>query len=115
MATLSTRTHPISPTTTPQRLTLPRRTLRKFTPGPPNSFIFTFDVPSIPPKIGLEALCNIISPHFSLAKTNLIYTLSAFILEYNFLTFDKKIYQEVKGSAMGNNFSIVYACLFLSH
>ena len=86
---------------------------------PPTSFIFTFDVeslyPSIPPKIGLEALRNIISPHFSPAKTNLIYTLSALVLEYNFLTFDKQIYQQIKGTAMGSNFSVVYACLFLSH
>ena len=86
---------------------------------PPNSFIFTFDVeslyPSIPPKLGLEALRKIITPHFSTSKTNLIYTLSALTLEYHFLSFDDVIYQQVKGTAMGSNFSVVYACLFLAH
>ena len=39
---------------------------------PPDSFIFSFDVeslyPSIPPKLGLLALKNLISPHFSNQK-----------------------------------------------
>ena len=94
------------------------QTLENLNP-PPNSFIFTFDVeslyPSIPPKLGLEALRNIISPHFSINKTNLIYNLSALTLEYHFLTFDNQIYQQIKGTAMGSNFSVVYTCLFLSH
>ena len=92
--------------------------LEQLTP-PPNSFIFSFDVeslyPSIPPKLGLEALRHIISPHFSLAKTNLIYTLSALTLEYHYLAFDNQVYQQIKGTTMGSNFSVVYACLFLSH
>ena len=86
---------------------------------PPNSFIFSFDVeslyPSIPPKLGLSALKNLIAPHFSNQKTNLIYTLSALTLEYHFLKFNNQIYQQVKGTAMGSNFSVVYACLFLSY
>ena len=94
------------------------QTLENLNP-PPNSFIFTFDVeslyPSIPPKLELEALRNIISPHFSINKTNLIYNLSTLTLEYHFLTFDSQIYQQIKGTAMGSNFSVVYTCLFLSH
>ena len=81
----------------------------------PNSFIFSFDVESlysnIRLKLGLEALCHIISPHFSLTKTSLIYTLSALILEYHFLTFDN----QVKGTTAGSNISVVYACLFLAY
>lgn len=84
---------------------------------PSNSFLFTFDVeslyPSIPPKIGLQALRSLITPHFSPSKTNLIYTLSALVLEYHYLTFDGVVYQQIKGTAMGSNFSVVYACLFL--
>ena len=94
------------------------QTLEHLNP-PPNSFIFTFDVeslyPSIPPKLGLEALRKIITPHFSASKANLIYTLSALTLEYHFLSFDNVIYQQIKGTAMGSNFSVVYACLFLAH
>ena len=93
------------------------QTLENLNP-PPNSFIFTFDVeslyPSIPPKLELEALRNIISPHFSINKTNLIYNLSALTLKYHFLTFDNQIYQQIKGTAMGSNFFVIYACLFLS-
>ena len=51
---------------------------------PPYSFIFSFDVKSlyldILPKLGVEALRHIIYPHFSLVKTNLIYTLGALSL-----------------------------------
>ena len=94
------------------------QTLEHLNP-PPHSFIFTFDVeslyPSIPPKLGLQALRKMITPHFSSSKTNLIYTLSALTLEYHFLSFDNMIYQQVKGTAMGSNFSVVYACLFLAH
>ena len=47
---------------------------------PPNDFLFTFDVEalyrSIPPKLGLDALKKIITPHLT-TKTNLIYTLRA--------------------------------------
>ena len=86
---------------------------------PPNSFIFSFDVeslyPSIPPKLGLLALKHLITPHFSKQKANLIYTLSALTLEYHFLKFNNQIYQQIKGTAMGSNFSVVYACLFLSY
>ena len=56
------------------------QTLEHLNPTP-NSFIFTFDVeslyPSIPPKLGLEALRKIITSPFSASKANLIYTLSA--------------------------------------
>ena len=93
------------------------QTLENITP-PPNSFIFTFDVeslyPSIPPKLGLLALKHLIAPHFSKQKANLIYTLSALTLEYHFLSFNNQTYQQIKGTAMGSNFSVVYACLFLS-
>ena len=86
---------------------------------PPNSLIFTFDIetlyPSIPPKLGLIALKNLIAPHFSRQKANLIYALSALTLEYHFLKFDNQTYQQIKGTAMGSNFSVVYACLFLSY
>ena len=71
--------------------------------------------PSIPPKLGLEALRKMITPHFSASKTNLICTLSALTLEYHFLSFDNKIYQQVKGTTMGSNFRVLHACLFLAH
>ena len=53
--------------------------------------------------------------HFSNQKTNLIYILSALTLEYHFLKFNNQIYRQVKRTSMGSNFSVVYACLFLSY
>ena len=46
---------------------------------------------------------------------HLIYCLSALILEYHHLEFDGNLYQQIKGSAIGSNFFVVCACLFLCY
>ena len=84
----------------------------------PNDIIlFTFDVeslyPSIPTKEGLSALREMIKGKFESKELNLIMTLAALVLEHHYLEFDGKYWRQIKGTAMGSNFAVVYACLFL--
>ena len=44
---------------------------------------------------------------------NLIMTLSALVLEYQFLEFNSTYWRHIRGTSMGSNFFVVYACLFL--
>ena len=84
-----------------------------------NIFLFTFDVeslyPSMPTKQGLEALRKMMLNTYSKRLSSCIYCLSALTLEYHFLEFNAQIYQQTQGTAMGSNFSVAYACLFLCY
>ena len=84
---------------------------------PPDTWLFTFDVeslyPSIPTAEGLDALRNMIKDHFSSGEVHLIMNLAALTLQQHFLEFDGRFWQQIKGTAMGSNFAVVYACLFL--
>ena len=81
----------------------------------PNTILFTFDVESlsIPTKEGLHALKNMITNAFDDQMLNLIMTLSALVLEYQFLEFNSTYWRHIRGTSMGSNFFVVYACLFL--
>ena len=35
------------------------------------------------------------------------------VLKWNFMEFNGSFYQQIRGTTMGNNFAVVYACLFL--
>ena len=86
---------------------------------PPKILLFTFDIeslyPSIPTKQGLEALNNMLLNSYPKRLANCIYRLSALTLEYHFLQFNGQVYQQIQGTAMGSNFSVAYACLFLCY
>jgi hypothetical protein len=69
--------------------------------------------PSIPTKEGLEALKEMIKGKFDTAELNLIMTLAGLVLEHHYLEFNGKYWRQVQGTAMGSNFAVVYACLFL--
>ena len=86
---------------------------------PPDTILFTFDVkslyPSIPTKEGLQTLKSMILDAFDANTSNLIMTLSALVLEYHFLEFNATYWHQIRGIAMGSNFVVVYACLFLCY
>ncbi|XP_059063837.1 uncharacterized protein LOC131856286 [Cryptomeria japonica] len=91
---------------------------------PRDCFLFSFDVeslyPSIPTALGLTALKEMLSLYFAEHKLNLsliplIMRLAELVLHYHFLEFDGLIYKQIRGTAMGSNFAVVYACLFLCH
>ena len=84
---------------------------------PDSVILFTFDVeslyPSIPTREGLHALREMIKGKFPSTELNLIMTLAGLVLEHHYLEFNGKYWRQVQGTAMGSNFAVVYACLFL--
>lgn len=91
---------------------------------PHDCFLFTFDVeslyPSIPISAGLLALRSMVTDfiyahNFDPLLIDLISTLAELVLTHHFLEFDGAFYKQVRGTAMGSNFAVVYACLFLCH
>ncbi|RYA83907.1 hypothetical protein DD594_26760, partial [Enterobacter cloacae complex sp. 4DZ1-17B1] len=52
---------------------------------------------------------------FDPPKTNFIISLSTLILTQHYIRFNNKVFKQIKGTAMGSNFVVVYACLFLCH
>ena len=88
-------------------------------PIPPNALLFVFDVdslyPSIPITQGLNALNLAIRGFFDKPKHNFILSLASLILHHHYLTFNDACWHQIKGTAMGSNFVVAYACLFLCH
>lgn len=91
---------------------------------PRDCLLFTFDVeslyPSIPTDAGLHALKSMVTAYFAVHNLdirliNLIMRLAELVLHYHFLEFDGCSFQQIRGTAMGSNFAVVYACLFLCH
>jgi hypothetical protein len=84
---------------------------------PANAILFTFDVealyPSIPTPDGLDALSSMIHGVFSYDKEHLIMSLARLVLKHHYLEFDGAYWKQIRGTAMGSNFVVVYACLFL--
>jgi hypothetical protein len=85
---------------------------------PKTGLLFTFDIaslyPSIPTTEGLTALHNAVSPYFPVHRTKVILAVAELILRNNYLSFNNSIWLQIKGTAMGSNFAVVYACLFLA-
>lgn len=84
---------------------------------PPNVILFTFDVeslyPSIPTDEGLYALKHMIRDDFSSGELRFIMALATLILKNHYLEFNNGYWLQIRGTAMGSNFAVVYACLFL--
>lgn len=84
---------------------------------PTQSILFTFDVeslyPSIPTDLGLHALRSMIHKEFSRSKEELILSLASLVLNHHYLEFNGAFWRQTRGTAMGSNFAVVYACLFL--
>ncbi|XP_059072357.1 uncharacterized protein LOC131873564, partial [Cryptomeria japonica] len=106
----------------PDSLSLLRDLDRK--PFPPGCILFTFDVeslyPSIPTTDGLIALREMVTEYFQVQNFNLglvdlIMELAELVLREHYIEFDGIFYKQLRGTAMGSNFAVVYACLFLCH
>jgi len=86
---------------------------------PLNSYLFSFDIealyPSIPTNEGLLALKSTITQYFPPHKVEFIISLATLILKNHYLTFNQLYWRQIKGTAMGSNFAVVYACIFLSY
>ncbi|XP_057836802.2 uncharacterized protein LOC131047025 [Cryptomeria japonica] len=91
---------------------------------PHDCWLFTFDVeslyPSIPTSAGLFALKTLVSKFFAPRGINqqlvdMICSLAKVVLQFHFLEFDGVFYKQIRGTAMGSNFAVAYACLFLCH
>lgn len=90
---------------------------------PPDCILVTFDVeslyPSIPIQEGLLALrdmllqCTVHS--FSPEEVDFLVSAAELVLRWHFLEFNGSFYRQIRGTAMGSNFAVVYACLFLCH
>lgn len=89
----------------------------------PDSFLVTFDVeslyPSIPTQEGLHALRDMVehstADFFTPEDVDFIVSAAELVLKWHFLQFDGSFYRQIRGTAMGSNFAVVYACLFLCH
>eukprot|EP01018_Ginkgo_biloba_P035187 Gb_23740 [translate_table: standard] len=52
---------------------------------------------------------------FSNRYIDMIMHLAELILTEHYLEFNNVCYKQIQGTAMGSNFAVVYACLFLCH
>lgn len=79
-----------------------------------NSILFTFDVeslyPSIPTDLGLHALEGMIHKEFTPSKRKLILSLALLVLNHHYLAFNGVFWHQIRGTAMGSNFVVLYAC-----
>jgi hypothetical protein len=80
--------------------------------------------PSIPIELGIKALSEVLhnlptytkdSLNLTNHKINFILNLSAWVLNNMYITFMDKYYLQIKGTAMGTPFAVVYSCIFLHH
>ena len=91
---------------------------------PPDHIIICADVaslyPSIPTNYGLDAVkcklkqINELESLFSDRQISLICDLLRWILENNFLSYEKDIYRQIQGTAMGTPTAVAYADLTLA-
>lgn len=84
---------------------------------PSHAIVFISDeeylYPSIPTYEGVYALRTMIKSKFPAPKLELIMSLTSMVLNQHFLEFGGKFWRQKYGTAMGSNFAMVYACLFL--
>jgi hypothetical protein len=73
--------------------------------------------PSIPTSLGLFALREVLSieTNWSTEKIEMIVELSAWVLNSMYLKFEDKHYLQIKGTAMGTPFAVVYAIIYLHY
>ncbi|XP_024523476.1 uncharacterized protein LOC112343723 [Selaginella moellendorffii] len=85
---------------------------------PKDCLLFTFDVESLYPSIstreGLYRLHKFVYRNFGDSmQARFIMAAAGLILEHNYVEFDGSYFLQIRGTAMGSNFAVVYACLFL--
>ena len=84
-----------------------------------NSVILCADVtalyPNIPNKLGVTTVRNVFAGLEIMTEKhpNFLMDLLSFVLTNNYSIFDKKIYQQLKGTAMGTPTAVSYSTIFL--
>ena len=84
----------------------------------PSCVLMTIDVvslyPSIPTALGLKALeIAMLSATFPSFKINFILELSEWVLSNTYINFENTRFLQIKGTAMGTPFAVVYSIIFL--
>jgi hypothetical protein len=71
--------------------------------------------PNISIDLGVTTVCNVITQLdiFPEKHVYFLIDLLTFVLKNNFCTFDKKVYHQVKGTAMGTPTAVTYSTIFL--
>jgi hypothetical protein len=71
--------------------------------------------PNIPIDLGVATVRNVITQLniFPEKHVDFLMELLTFVLKNNFCTFDKKVYHQVKGTAMGTPTAVTYSTIFL--
>ena len=88
---------------------------------PTDYLLVTFEVeslyPDIPTQEGILALRDMLlhntSILFSPEDVEFLVSVAELVLKWNFLEFNDSFYQQIRGTAMGNNFAVVYDYIFL--
>ena len=87
---------------------------------PKDGFLVTADVvglyPNIPHEVGLKSLKEVLDGR----RDKKIYTedlvkMVEFVLKNNYFEFDRSVYQQISGTAIGKKFAPPYAYIFIEH
>ena len=72
--------------------------------------------PNIPHKACLKLLKEALDRRREkkISKKDLV-KMTEFVLKNNYFEFDRSVYQQVSGTAIGTNFTPPYACIFMDH
>lgn len=95
------------------------RKLNNAPPLPPDCVILCADVealyPSIPITPAIAAISQYLKQYLNHSDVNLICDLMHWVLTNNYLEYGDLLFLQVKGTAMGTPFAVVFANLFLAH
>lgn len=75
------------------------------------------DIVNLYPSIDINAGIQELSEALKDSRTDnlkFILDLTRWTLEHNFLTFDKQIFKQIKGVAMGQSVAVAFACIYIS-
>jgi hypothetical protein len=94
-------------------------TIIESTVFPANTVFMTADVTELYPSIdiedGLAALRHrLLALRLPLARVNFILDLAAFVLRNNYIEFGDTMWHQIRGTAMGTSFAVVFAIIYLS-
>jgi hypothetical protein len=84
-----------------------------------NHYLFTFDItnmyPNINNEIGIIALTWFLDEYTNLDTRikELYIILAKIILNYSYIAYKNEIYKQIDGTAMGTNFAVCYATIYL--
>ena len=70
--------------------------------------------PSIPRKVGLKALRNVLeNKNYEEIPTENLIKMAEFVLKNNYFEFDSNAFQQISGTPIGTKFASPNACIFM--